>query len=178
MERKPRNYKRDHLVNAKIIMWAYGLTGVVQGMGGMLVYFMILNDYGIKPYTLFWMTAEEGYLPLDTDVYNPALANYGNSNAGNDEFKTKLDWFATTTNKIDIRLFYTNRPPSDWSQCRWREGSETPGLKFYRISPQTETEICYTTDSLHYAQSGYLAAIVIMQWATLIATKTRNLSLG
>jgi len=109
MERKPRNNKRDHLVSTKLIMWSYTLTGVVQGMGGMLVYFMIMNDYGIKPYSLFWINSEEGYFPKETDVYNPALVNYGNSNKGNPDFKAKLDWFATTTNKMDIRLFYTGR---------------------------------------------------------------------
>jgi len=115
MERQPRNAKRDHLVGMKLLMWSYGLCGIVQAGGGMICYFMILNDYGIKPSTAFGLTTEEGYFPLATDVYNPNYENHGNSNAGLDKFKAKLDWFTTTTNAIDVRLFYVNRPASDWA---------------------------------------------------------------
>ena len=115
MERQPRNAKRDHLVGMKLLMWSYGLCGIVQAGGGMVCYFMILNDYGIKPATAFGLASEYGYTPLATDVYNPNYENYGNSNKGLDEFKCILDWPSTMTNAIDIRLFYTERPASGWS---------------------------------------------------------------
>ena len=92
MERQPRNSKRDHLVGVKLLNWSYGLVGVVQASGGMVCYFMILNDYGIKPATLFGLANEEGYFPLATDVYNPHYENFGNSHKGNDEFKGTIDW--------------------------------------------------------------------------------------
>jgi len=37
--------------------------------------------------------------------------------------------------------------------------------------------ICYSTEALKYAQSGYLVSIVTVQAAGLISAKTRNLSL-
>merc|ERR1740138_1696267 len=38
--------------------------------------------------------------------------------------------------------------------------------------------ICYSSESLKMAQSGYLVSIVCVQWADLMICKTRNLSLS
>merc|ERR1712167_481319 len=38
--------------------------------------------------------------------------------------------------------------------------------------------VCYSTEALKYAQSGYLVSIVCVQWADLMICKTRNLSLS
>jgi len=38
--------------------------------------------------------------------------------------------------------------------------------------------ICYSTEALKFAQSGYLCSIVTVQWADLMICKTRNLSLS
>jgi sodium/potassium-transporting ATPase subunit alpha len=49
MERYPRNSKRDHLVNMKLISFAYLQIGIVQASAGFFTYFYILNDYGLRP---------------------------------------------------------------------------------------------------------------------------------
>jgi len=49
---------------------------------------------------------------------------------------------------------------------------------FYTMSGQTDYPICYSTEALKYAQSGYLVSIVAVQWADLMICKTRNLSLS
>jgi sodium/potassium-transporting ATPase subunit alpha len=49
---------------------------------------------------------------------------------------------------------------------------------FYHTSWVTKTQICYTVEALHYAQAAFLISIVTVQWADLIITKTRALSLG
>merc|ERR1712185_74936 len=49
MERFPRNAQRDHLVNAKLISFAYLQIGIVQASAGMYTYFLVLNDFGIRP---------------------------------------------------------------------------------------------------------------------------------
>jgi len=49
MDRVPRNSKRDHLVNSKLIFFAYMQIGVIQASAGMYTYFLILNDYGLRP---------------------------------------------------------------------------------------------------------------------------------
>lgn len=39
-------------------------------------------------------------------------------------------------------------------------------------------QLCYTSDALIYAQSGYLVSIVVVQWSDLMICKTRNLSIS
>jgi len=109
---------------------------------------------------------------------------------------TKLNWDGTKTGSVDIRLFYNSpeqylsgdkwlsqgdRNPSSWTECRWPyvgEDKETTYPYFYTVSGQTNYPICYSTEALKYAQSGYLVSIVAVQWADLMICKTRNLSLS
>merc|ERR1711959_446502 len=65
MDRVPRNSKRDHLVNSKLICFAYLQIGVIQASAGMYTYFLILNDFGIRPQTLFNLALLKGRLPND-----------------------------------------------------------------------------------------------------------------
>jgi len=69
MERYPRNSKRDHLVNAKLISFAYLQIGIVQASAGFFTYFYMLHDYGIRPGTTFGLATELGYIPNENDVY-------------------------------------------------------------------------------------------------------------
>jgi sodium/potassium-transporting ATPase subunit alpha len=82
MDRVPRNSKRDHLVNSKLICFAYLQIGVIQASAGMYTYFLVLNDYGIRPHTLWGLSILKNELPRDTDVYNAnnaALVKYGDT---------------------------------------------------------------------------------------------------
>jgi len=97
-----------------------------------------------------------------------------------------LGWDATRSGKLDIRLFYGNtysgddvdiRTPDDWTVCRYDPHDESLP-KFYKYSHISSKPICYTTEALKYAQSGYLVSIVCVQWADLMICKTRNLSLA
>ena len=45
--------------------------GEIQTYAGFYTYFVILNDYGIKPVTLLSMTIRSGIEPGKGDVYNP-----------------------------------------------------------------------------------------------------------
>jgi len=177
MERYPRNSKRDHLVNMKLISFAYLQIGMVQASAGFFTYFYILNDYGMRPSTTFFLALEEGYVPAETDTYNPHYENHGNSNKGLSEFKTQLDWNGAKHNMIDFRLFYTERGIDSWSRCRWGE-TYNMGMNFYRTSSVSGYNICYTTEALRYAQGGYLVSIVCVQWGDLLICKTRNLSIS
>jgi hypothetical protein len=72
----------------------------------MYTYFLILNDYGIRPRTLWDLSEKKSFLPKTTDVYNPSKTTYercfaapssntdmcilGNSNAGQDRNDEKL----------------------------------------------------------------------------------------
>merc|ERR1719506_3638137 len=84
MDRVPRNSKRDHLVNSKLICFAYLQIGVIQASAGMYTYFLILNDYGIRPHTLWGLSILKNKLPRDTDIYmaaNSELVNAGTTPA-------------------------------------------------------------------------------------------------
>ncbi len=176
MERAPRNSKRDHLVNSKLICFAYLQIGMVQASAGFYMYFYILNDYGFKSGTLFFLANEVGYHPEQTDIYNPGQFNYGNSNFSNPDEEGTLGWNRTLHSHEDVRMFYFNRDRTAWTRCRWSEAAGDP--KFYYQSQIHENSICYSTESLKYAQSGYLISIVVVQWADLLICKTRNLSIS
>ena len=159
MERQPRNSKRDHLVSAKLMSFCYVQTGSIQTFAGMLTYFWCFNDFGFKFSTLLYLNGEKGYYPQETDVYDPNLPNFGNSNFGNTDYFSALSWGLTNDSKYDVRLFYFSRAKDAWSKCRWDPMDESIP-KFWRYSYVTENQICYTTDALIYVQSAYFITIV------------------
>lgn len=67
-----------------------------------------MNDYGIRPISMLFLSLEKGYLPAESDVYNPDLPNFGNTNYGKGD-KTTIFWDGTTDSYLDIRLFYSFR---------------------------------------------------------------------
>ena len=175
MERVPRNSKRDHLVNTKLISFSYLQQGVIQAGAGMYTYMLCLNDFGIRPRAIWKMTQIKAAIPNDDDEYNPLLTNFGHSNLGGE--KVPLGWDLTKHSKIDIRLFYSQeREEEDWTECRWDPADESIP-KYMRISHISERPICYSTEALKYAQAGYLTSIVMVQASGMISCKTRNLSL-
>ena len=217
MDRVPRNSKRDHLVNSKLICFAYLQIGVIQASAGVYTYFIILNDYGIRPNTLFNLALLKGRLPNDGDVYvaaNAALVQPGTTTNGvecglpQSETNTKygacqyghtdmqkdpnsaageadrddnfdmLAWDKVRNAKVDIRMFYAHHVKADgWTKCRWSTANEAPF--FYTASYSSDWHpVCYSTEALKFAQSGYLCSIVCVQWADLMICKTRNLSLS
>jgi hypothetical protein len=72
----------------------------------MFAYFYVLNDYGIKPTTVYFLNNEPGYFPNGTDVYDPQAPNYGNTNIWANGGSSTVDWGELDTNNFDLRLFY------------------------------------------------------------------------
>lgn len=87
-----------------------------------------------------------------------------------------LDWVTNRENDFDIRLFYFWQPATAWTKCRWDSDGKYPS--FYWKQALRNTQICYTTDALKNAQTAYLVTIVNVQWADLMISKTRTLSIG
>ena len=154
----------------------------------MYTYFMVLNDFGVRPSTLFGLSGIKAPVPKPDDVWTPGEEKYdsnrmytninGNTNVASGD-KISLGWDLTRSNKIDIRLFYSynfERKPEDWTKCRWAPDDESLP-RYYRISSVSDYPICYSTEALKYAQAAYLVSIVVCQAAGLISAKTRNLSL-
>ena len=130
MDRIPRNSKRDHLVNTKLISFAYFQIGVIQASAGMYTYFLILNDFGIRPNALWKMSEITGPVPNPWDTYsttNTTMTNgtnviFGNSNVDEVDEKQwiRMGWDKTVHSKLDVRLFYAQtRNPSHFTACRW-----------------------------------------------------------
>jgi sodium/potassium-transporting ATPase subunit alpha len=92
----------------------------------------------------------------------------------------RLGWDKTNMARVDVRLFYAgHRDASNFTVCRWDPSPESPYPDFYKYSYVSDYHpICYTTEALKFAQSGYLVSIVCVQWADLVVSKTRNLSLS
>ncbi|ETO21357.1 sodium/potassium-transporting ATPase subunit alpha-2, partial [Reticulomyxa filosa] len=59
MNRQPRNAKKDKLVQWRLMGFAYGQIGVLESLGGMYTYFVVLAAFGLRPQFLLW---------LDTDL--------------------------------------------------------------------------------------------------------------
>ena len=195
MERVPRNSKRDHLVNTKLISFSYLQIGVIQAAAGMYTYMLVLNDYGIRPSTIWQMQGQVAPLPNVDDVYEPGKREpkdgdistwtniNGNTNVkydGNEDDLEPLKWDLTNSAKVDIRLFLSYkefRTEDAWTTCRFGTLLDEEFPKFYKQSSVSDYPICYTTEALKYAQAAYLVSIVTVQASGLISAKTRNLSL-
>eukprot|EP00181_Compsopogon_caeruleus_P001805 CAMPEP_0184679544 /NCGR_PEP_ID=MMETSP0312-20130426/2382_1 /TAXON_ID=31354 /ORGANISM="Compsopogon coeruleus, Strain SAG 36.94" /LENGTH=1163 /DNA_ID=CAMNT_0027129059 /DNA_START=226 /DNA_END=3714 /DNA_ORIENTATION=- len=61
MKRKPRDTKRDHLVNERTISFTYFQIGIIQSMAGFFTYFTIFNDYGVAPSLMSQLDGQSHY---------------------------------------------------------------------------------------------------------------------
>jgi Cation transporting ATPase, C-terminus len=78
---------------------------------------------------------------------------------------------------MDVRLFYPTNDPSMYSPCKW-DPNDSSIPAFWRISQQTNVQICYTEDALIYAQAAFFVTIVVTQLANNMISKTRTLSIS
>jgi hypothetical protein len=95
----------------------------------------------------------------------------------------KMAWDKVRNSRVDLRLFYAPvRAPTTWTQCRYppmpTDATGAPPSFFMYSHISEYAPICYSSESLKMAQSGYLVSIVCVQWADLMICKTRNLSLS
>ncbi|XP_063151881.1 sodium/potassium-transporting ATPase subunit alpha-2-like isoform X2 [Candoia aspera] len=58
MKRKPRNAKKDKLVNQRLISMAYGQIGMMQALAGFFAYVVIMAENGFLPFTLLGIRLE------------------------------------------------------------------------------------------------------------------------
>ena len=89
-----------------------------------------------------------------------------------------MKWNSLVDANIDTRLFFANTiEDDDWNECRWNPNDKNI-LSIYINSGVTGMPICYTTEALKYAQTGYMVSIMCTQWAVYIICKTRRLSIS
>jgi sodium/potassium-transporting ATPase subunit alpha len=195
MTRQPRN-KEEHLVTAKLIVFAYGQIGILQSMGGVVSYVVVMFDFGMYTPDLMFTVMKNYYPHNPTDVFDPFHRFLGNTNievkdgmlqlinttdlkgtrknSKNDKEGVLLDWLFGLQEKQDIRMGYleyakdtdTVKASITWSPCR-----------VFQVSPITHRPVCYSTEALKYAHTAYFFSIVITQWYNSMACKTRKLSI-
>jgi sodium/potassium-transporting ATPase subunit alpha len=158
-----------------------------------------LNDYGIRPTAVWGLAIEKEFMPYEKDLYDAKASErteggtslYGNNrvlpwevdseNEFEEDFRAEakqLGWDKVKNAKLDIRVYYAaHRDHDQWTECRWSRNKESPEF-YYQSYSSDWHNICYSTESLKFAQSGYLVSIVCVQWADLMICKTRNLSLS
>jgi sodium/potassium-transporting ATPase subunit alpha len=168
MLRQPRNVRKDHLVTAKLLSFAYLQIGVMQMLGGFLCYFTVMNDYGFKPSTLIGLDSEIGTRPSEDDKYDPDSVYKGNSHIGVSEYDDEqVDWVTSGDSEYDLRIWFYHLDDDYWSECRYPDD----------VSNITGDRICYSTEALRYAQTSFYIAVIFLQIAALIVCKTTRLSI-
>lgn len=73
MARAPRNAQTDHLVNARLIGYAYGQVGMIQASAGFFTYFCIMAAHGFRPGDLINLRQD-----WDDNTFEWVADSYGN----------------------------------------------------------------------------------------------------
>lgn len=184
MTRKPRKID-DHLVSGKLLCHAYGQMGEIATAAGFFTYFVIMNLYGFPTSQLFGMLGLNAYNPR-TDLnwntnspYNTSAFFYGAPMQAGDSLnchdykavENYPNWLSTTNDKVDLRqVFLTCNSNNTWTQSvQW------PSTCYWdTVSTVSNVPVCFTTEALFYAQSGYFSTVVIVQWSNIFACKSRK----
>ena len=181
LKKQPRNIKTDKLCTGRLFVYAYFFNGIIECMGCLLTYFVVMSDYGFRPVNLFFFAFDEGIRPAEQDIYNYYDPQFnGNSRAfiqDNYElmgiygdakeiyFESKVekpDWDGDAMAAVDLRLFYPHLPKSFFGQCK----HECRGQNY-------DEYVCYRIEALRHAQGAYFLAVVTMQIANAFNWRTK-----
>jgi sodium/potassium-transporting ATPase subunit alpha len=178
MSRQPRRID-DHMVTRQMLTWAYMQVGWIQSFSGFFTYFIIMYDFGFLPESLPGLALTEGFQHAKGDFYDANHPTKGNSyvtgcSSGGDIEYTKdgakgiPDWLYLKDLHTDLRMFYLKcvdgkvTEQFKWGKCVVKQ-----------MSNFSKQPICFTTESLKYAQTGFLFSIVMMQYLNAWVCKTR-----
>ena len=181
LKKKPRNVKTDKLCTGRLFVYAYFFNGIIECMGCLLAYFVVMSDYGFRPVNLFFFAFDEGIRPAAQDYYNQYDPEFnGNSRAFIKENKEllglygeaqeiyidsnimKVDWDGDGMADIDLRLFYPHLPNSFFGPC-----------KHFSRGQNYDDYVCYRVEALRHAQGAYFLSVVTMQIANAFNWRTK-----
>lgn len=164
MKKKPRDMNTERLVTAKLVCFSYLQVGIIQALAGFFCYFIVLSDYGFRIDSLvgfanafevdFDTTAPNGkYYPKGTITF-PGQGQDLIGSEGEDCSQFGMLSAALSKGSEEIT-----------SRC----------LKKCNLLP---SPVCWDPyEALAHAQTSYFISIIVVQWADLVACKTRTLSL-
>ena len=181
LKKKPRNVKTDKLCTGRLFIYAYFFNGIIECMGCLLAYFVVMSDYGFRPINLFFFSFKEGIRPAAQDYFNEYDPEYnGNSRAFIQDHKEllglygeaqeihinsnimKVDWDGDAMASIDLRLFYPYLPRSFFGKCKHNSRGQN-----------YDDFVCYRVEALRHAQGAYFLAVVTMQIANAFNWRTK-----
>lgn len=99
MKRKPRNPKKDKLVNERLISLAYGQIGFIQAAAGFYTYCVILGENGFLPHQLPGIRRE-----WDSKGVNDLKDSYGQEWVSHPFSNFPIQSLAKTAIEIDLPL--------------------------------------------------------------------------
>lgn len=183
MTRKPRKID-DHLVSGKLLCHAYGQMGEIATAAGFFTYFTVMNTYGYYTSSLFGLLSKDAYNPDNSLTWNtnapynqsafffgaPYDTNYNNCTHWK-AVDNYPNWLSTDNGNVDLRQVFLT--------CNAATGQFTQSVTWptechYSKSPITGLGVCFTTEALFYAQSGYFSTVVLVQWSNIFACKSRK----
>jgi sodium/potassium-transporting ATPase subunit alpha len=200
MTRRPRD-KEDHLVTTKLLTYAYTQVGTLQTLAGFICYCVVMNDFGMNVYKMFYSVILPYFPHAPTDTFDPNHKYYGNTNIEafqsspgtwdlrlidtNPDFvkgrlqgtaengARYLDWLFTIHKDQDIRMGYLSVDPKTGAISQLIEWS---ACHVFQISPISHRPVCYSSEALKYAQTSFFFGIVITQWYHALTCRTRKIS--
>ncbi len=157
-------------------MFAYPEIGTIETIGAFYAWFIVINDYVVKPRTLWLIGTELGTAPKVGDVYNPMAGPcLGNSNCNEGNKMRVINQLAFSDGWIDLRLFFHQFDPTDFGKCILNDPSKYSKwfyVSWFKGPNNSDVSLCYSTESWKIAQTAYFIATVQMQWANILICKT------
>lgn len=203
MYKPPRDARTDRLVTAKLVSFSYLQVGVVQAAAGFYCWLVVLKDFGFAPgylYGAYWAFEKDSLTCFMQKNVGEVVSDPANSNllptCGGPLMPNGIgvngrkpqNWtnaFSTASGRdVDLanwHMYGTNFKYADFEN-KWTyfgQMTECFGNDVITSSnPDSWHDGCWNpAEALMYAQTSYFISIIIVQWADILACKTRTLSL-
>ncbi len=144
-----------------------------------------MNAYGFMPSQLFGLLSKNAFNP-NNDIgyngnyaYNPTAPFFGaptplgTNCSAYKPVANYPNWLSTDNGNVDLRQVFLNCDTASgvfYQTVQWPSQSQC----YATVSPITGSSVCFSTESLFYAQSGYFSTVVLIQWSNIFACKSRK----
>jgi sodium/potassium-transporting ATPase subunit alpha len=187
MKKPPRDKVKDRLVTGKLINFSYLQIGVVQAAAGFYTYVCVMQSYGFMPSNLLdsadWYTAQKSIFEIVDTI--PALATPLHAGS-TDSLVGKYFHFQGFKEDTEVRNLYQplgecffKMDPNRAPECAY-VFNDPNQFVLNQIESTTNfvcKEPCWNPlEALRHAQTAFLIAIIVVQWADVVICKTRTLS--
>lgn len=198
MMKPPRDSLTDRLVTGKLINFSYLQVGVVQATAGFYAWLTVLNDYGFPPWILIGLDPVWSAWGADEGPRTIKVTQGGKNYLVNYEFPDEFNssQFGLTEKDQPTDWWFDKAANPVWENSAWFcaagiakgvEGIATnvacTMTELHNVCNIQQSDLASQSDcfnpktALPYAQCAFFVSIIIVQWADLMACKTRSLSI-